>query len=221
MGLTPSTADALFARRRRRDHERQPHLGQARDLPVPRGERPRPAAAQLRHARRARPRLGRSTTRSTARSVAVINLQGRTYMQPIENPFTDADPLLDEVVRAAAAGPARRLPLRADVREERARAPPRRAGQRGRRDAHPRRDRRRADPARRHRLPDRPRDDRPGLERHRLRPGDRPAAVHQRPADPVRGRRRAGGLQRRPDRHRPGDRAGRSRSSASSALVEV
>jgi calcineurin-like phosphoesterase len=26
----------------------------------------------------------------------VINLQGRTYMQPIENPFTDADALLDE-----------------------------------------------------------------------------------------------------------------------------
>jgi 2',3'-cyclic-nucleotide 2'-phosphodiesterase len=28
--------------------------------------------------------------------VAVVNLQGRTYMQPIENPFTDADALLDE-----------------------------------------------------------------------------------------------------------------------------
>jgi 2',3'-cyclic-nucleotide 2'-phosphodiesterase len=28
--------------------------------------------------------------------IAVINLQGRTYMQPIENPFTDADRLLDE-----------------------------------------------------------------------------------------------------------------------------
>ena len=27
--------------------------------------------------------------------LAVINLQGRTYMQPIENPFTDADDLLD------------------------------------------------------------------------------------------------------------------------------
>ncbi len=27
--------------------------------------------------------------------LAVINLQGRTYMQPIENPFTDADALLD------------------------------------------------------------------------------------------------------------------------------
>jgi len=28
--------------------------------------------------------------------IAVINLQGRTYMQPIENPFTVADALLDE-----------------------------------------------------------------------------------------------------------------------------
>jgi len=28
--------------------------------------------------------------------IAVINLQGRTYMQPIENPFTDADAVLDE-----------------------------------------------------------------------------------------------------------------------------
>jgi len=28
--------------------------------------------------------------------LSVINLQGRTYMQPIDNPFTDADTLLDE-----------------------------------------------------------------------------------------------------------------------------
>ena len=28
--------------------------------------------------------------------IAVINLQGRTFMQPIENPFTDSDRLLDE-----------------------------------------------------------------------------------------------------------------------------
>src|SRR2546423_1520800 len=28
--------------------------------------------------------------------IAVVNLQGRTYMQPIENPFTDADTLLEE-----------------------------------------------------------------------------------------------------------------------------
>src|SRR5262245_66178149 len=28
--------------------------------------------------------------------VAVINLQGRTYMQPIDNPFTGADDLVEE-----------------------------------------------------------------------------------------------------------------------------
>ncbi len=32
--------------------------------------------------------------------LAVINLQGRTYMQPIENPFTDADRLFDEASEA-------------------------------------------------------------------------------------------------------------------------
>jgi metallophosphoesterase (TIGR00282 family) len=32
--------------------------------------------------------------------LAVINLQGRTYMQPIDNPFTDADRLLDESAQA-------------------------------------------------------------------------------------------------------------------------
>ncbi len=32
--------------------------------------------------------------------LVVINLQGRTYMQPIENPFTDADRLLDEASEA-------------------------------------------------------------------------------------------------------------------------
>ena len=60
----------------------------------------------------------------------------------------------------------------------------------------------------RHRLPDRPRDDRPDLERDRVRPEDRPAAVHQRPADPVRGRRGAGDLQCRPGGHRSGHRPG-------------
>ena len=50
--------------------------------------------------------------------------------------------------RAAAADPPGRLPLRDHVREERAGAVSRRAGQRGRGHAHPRRHRRRADPAR-------------------------------------------------------------------------
>ena len=35
--------------------------------------------------------------------LAVINLQGRTYMQPIDNPFTDADRLLEEGVEPLPA----------------------------------------------------------------------------------------------------------------------
>ena len=43
--------------------------------------------------------------------VAVMNLQGRTYMQPIENPFTDADICsMNRRRRASAADPPRRLP---------------------------------------------------------------------------------------------------------------
>ena len=59
MGLTPSTAESILAAGVDVITSGQPHLGQARDLPVPRGERPRPAAAQLRHARGPGPRLGR------------------------------------------------------------------------------------------------------------------------------------------------------------------
>ena len=70
-------------------------------------ERPGPRLGHVRGARR-RPR---------SRS---INLQGRTFMQPIENPFTEPDRLLDEASRAAAADPARRLPLRDHVSEKNA-----------------------------------------------------------------------------------------------------
>jgi calcineurin-like phosphoesterase len=42
------------------------------------------------------PRLGRSYEALDGSDVAVINLQGRTYMQPIDNPFTEADRLIDE-----------------------------------------------------------------------------------------------------------------------------
>ena len=82
--------------------------------------------------------------------VAVINLQGRTYMQPIENPFTDADALLDEASAPEPLPPIRLVDFHCEltVGEERARPVPRRTGQRRRRDPHPRRHRRRADPAR-------------------------------------------------------------------------
>ena len=143
-------------------------------------------------------------------------------MQPIENPFTDARPAARRGGRAAAADPPRRLPLRADAREERLRPAPRRPGQRRRRHPHPRADRRRADPAARHRL----RQTTSGMtgprrQRHRLRPETvLPRFLNALPTRFEVGER-AGRLQRRPDRHRPGhgpgprDRADPAASSRS------
>ena len=64
--------------------------------------------------------------------VAVINAQGRTYMQPIENPFTMLDRLLDE--GAEPLPPVRLVDFHCELtqREERVRPPPRRARQRRR-----------------------------------------------------------------------------------------
>jgi metallophosphoesterase (TIGR00282 family) len=95
MGLTVSTADALFSagvdvitsgnhiwdKREiyealdRNDRILRPHNYGTRDVP------------------------GRGWGTYTAldgSELVVVNLQGRTYMQPIDNPFTDADRLLDE-----------------------------------------------------------------------------------------------------------------------------
>ena len=63
--------------------------------------------------------------------VAVINAQGRTYMEPIENPFTMLDRCSTRA-REAAEGAPGRFPLRAHEREERLRPLPRRAGERRR-----------------------------------------------------------------------------------------
>ena len=148
--------------------------------------------------------------------LAVINLQGRTYMQQIENPFTDADRLLDEA--SEPLPPIRLVDFHCEITSEKNALGPvsRRAGVGGRRHAHPRRHRRRADPAQGHGLPDRPRHDRAAVERHRLRPEDRPAAVHQRAPDAVRGGGGAGRPQRLPGRRRPGHRPRARRSSGSS-----
>ena len=46
-GLTPSLAEELLGQRGRRHHQRQPHLGQARDLRLPRQRPPGAAPAEL------------------------------------------------------------------------------------------------------------------------------------------------------------------------------
>jgi metallophosphoesterase (TIGR00282 family) len=50
--------------------------------------------------------------------VAVINLQGRTYMQPIENPFTDADTLLDETSAPEPMPPVRLVDFHCEITSE-------------------------------------------------------------------------------------------------------
>jgi metallophosphoesterase (TIGR00282 family) len=50
--------------------------------------------------------------------LAVINLQGRTYMQPIENPFTDADALLDETTAPEPMPPIRVVDFHCEITSE-------------------------------------------------------------------------------------------------------
>ena len=50
--------------------------------------------------------------------LAVINLQGRTYMQQIENPFTDADALLDEASAPEPLPPIRLVDFHCELTSE-------------------------------------------------------------------------------------------------------
>ena len=140
--------------------------------------------------------------------VAVINLQGRTYMQPIDNPFTEADRLIDE--GSEPLPPIRLVDFHCEITSEKNALGLYLDGRvsvvvgththvvTG--------------------------DERilPGGTAYQtdlgmtgpihsvigFKPDDRPAPVHQRPADALRGGRGAGRLQRLPGRHRPGHRPG-------------
>ena len=115
MGLTPSTADVDPGRAASTSSRRGNHIWDKREI-YPYLEANDRVLRPLNYGTHEVPGRGWGTYQALdGTDIAVINLQGRTYMQPIENPFTDADRLLDEAVRAAAAGPPRRLPLRADV----------------------------------------------------------------------------------------------------------
>jgi 2',3'-cyclic-nucleotide 2'-phosphodiesterase len=50
--------------------------------------------------------------------VAVVNLQGRTYMQPIDNPFTDADALLDDSTAPEPLPPIRLVDFHCEITSE-------------------------------------------------------------------------------------------------------
>ena len=138
-------------RRRRRHHERQPHLGQARDLSRAGPRRAHPAP--LNYGETGVPGRGWGIFHAADGSeVAVINAQGRTYMQPNREPVHDARPLLDE--GADELPPIRLVDFHCELTSEKNAfgRPPRRARQRGRGHAHPRAHGRRADPAARHGL---------------------------------------------------------------------
>ena len=132
MGLTPSHRRGALRGRRRRDHAAATTSGTS--------------ARSTRSSTRATASCGRSTTARTTSRARLGHLPGPRRIgargdQPPGPHVHAADrepvhrrrPPARRGVRAAAADPPGRLPLRADVREERDRPLPRRAGQRRRR----------------------------------------------------------------------------------------
>jgi len=95
MGLTPSTADALF-------HAGVDvvtsgnHIWDKREI-YPYLETSERVLRPLNYGTTGVPGRGWGAYQALdGTDLVVINLQGRTFMQPIDNPFTDADRLLDE-----------------------------------------------------------------------------------------------------------------------------
>ena len=95
MGLTPSTADALLAAGVDVITSGN-HIWDKREI-YPYLDESERVLRPLNYGTHDVPGRGWGTYEALDGSeLAVVNLQGRTYMQPIDNPFTDADRLLDE-----------------------------------------------------------------------------------------------------------------------------
>jgi len=95
MGLTPSTAEALYAAGVDVITSGN-HIWDKREIYPFLDESDR-VLRPLNYGTHNVPGRGWGTYHALDGSeIAVINLQGRTYMQPIDNPFTDADRLMDE-----------------------------------------------------------------------------------------------------------------------------
>jgi 2',3'-cyclic-nucleotide 2'-phosphodiesterase len=95
MGLTPSTAEALFAAGVDVITSGN-HIWDKREI-YPYLETHDRVLRPLNYGTDGVPGRGWCVSQALdGTDVAVINLQGRTYMQPIENPFTDADAVLEE-----------------------------------------------------------------------------------------------------------------------------
>ncbi len=95
MGLTPSTADSLLAAGVDVITSGN-HIWDKREI-YPYLERTERVLRPLNYGTHDVPGRGWGVYQALdGTDIAVINLQGRTYMQQIENPFTDADRLFDE-----------------------------------------------------------------------------------------------------------------------------
>ena len=95
MGLTESTANALF-RAGVDVITSGNHIWDKREI-YPVLERSERILRPLNYGSHDVPGRGWGTWQALdGTDVAVVNLQGRTFMQPIDNPFTEADRLLDE-----------------------------------------------------------------------------------------------------------------------------
>ena len=206
MGLTPSTADAILAAGVDVITSGN-HIWDKREI-YPYLEATDRVLRPLNYGTHEVPGRGWGTYQALdGTDLAVINLQGRTYMPQIENPFTDADRLLDEL--SEPLPPVRLVDFHCELTSEKNAMGlylDGRVSVVAGTHTHIVTGDERILP-RRHGLPDRHRHDRAGVERHRLPAADRPAALHQRAADAVRGGRGDRHLQRRPGRHRPRDRA--------------
>ncbi len=95
MGLTPSTAEALLAAGVDVITSGN-HIWDKKEI-YPYLERSERVLRPLNYGTHEVPGRGWGIYQALdGTELAVVNLQGRTYMQPIDNPFTEADRLLDE-----------------------------------------------------------------------------------------------------------------------------
>ena len=97
------------------------------------------------------PGRGATTVDAAGMRVAVLNLSGAVQLRVARSPFAEADAQLAKL-EGDVRRRGRRLPRRGDEREGGDGLAPRRAGRRLPRHPHPRPDRRRPRPARRHRV---------------------------------------------------------------------
>ncbi len=115
MGLTPSLSEALFAAGVDVITSGN-HIWDKKEI-YPYLERTERVLRPLNYGTHDVPGRGWGTYQGLdGTDLAVINLQGRTYMQPIDNPFTEADRLFDE--SSEALPPVRLVDFHCEITSE-------------------------------------------------------------------------------------------------------